>query len=384
MQGTARDPFDALQLCLDAGEKSVLVTTVAHGASCRQLLTESEPVPPPWASPALAAFQTGTFQRVSPGDGSLVLFEPIFPEPQLIVLGGGHIALSLVDFAARCGFRVTVVDDRPAFANRDRFPLAERVICDHFANCFSRLTFHRSTYVVIITRGHRHDRLCLQEALKRETAYIGQIGSRSRLKTLFDQLREEGADPVRLAAVHAPIGLPIGSVTPSEIAVSILAELISVRRAAGLAGSTGSDSSRKRVSDAPSFERPVLDALLAARSETVALVTIQATGGSAPRKAGARMVVRGNGSIVGSIGGGCCEGAVIRSAIDVIRKGGCLIERISLTADEAEEEGMACGGWMEVRIEPVRRAGPEDQRNEVLGHDEDAACPGCDRAAPGA
>lgn len=372
MQGNVRDPYDALQQCLDAGEKAVLVTTVARGTACRQLLTESEPVPPAWAPPALAAFQTGMIQRLEPEDGSLVLFEPVFPEPQLIVLGGGHIALSLVDFAARCGFRVTVVDDRPSFANRDRFPLAEQVICDHFATCFNRLAFHRSTYVVIITRGHRHDKLCLQEALKRETAYIGQIGSRSRLNALFDQLREEGADPARLAAVHAPIGLPIGSVTPPEIAVSILAELIRVRRAAGLNGSTGpehsagpsgpslrtdsagADPGRKRLSDATAFERLVLEALTDARTEPVALVTIQSTGGSAPRKAGARMVVRADGSIVGSIGGGCCEGAVIRTAIDVIRKGGCLIKRITLTTDEAEEEGMACGGWMEVRIEQVK------------------------------
>jgi len=353
MQENAHEPFDALRQCLDAGEKAVLVTSVAHGVACRQLLTESEPVPPAWASPALAAFQTGTIQRLEPGDGSMVLFEPVFPEPRLIVLGGGHIALSLVDFAARCGFRVTVADDRPAFANRDRFTLAERVIFDSFANCFSQLTFNRSTYVVIITRGHRHDHLCLREVLKRETAYIGQIGSRSRRKTLFDQMREEGADPERLAAVHAPIGLPIGSVTPSEIAVSILAELIRVRRSDGSAGSAGPDATRKHGHDAPSFERPVLEALAATRMEPAALVTIQATGGSAPRKTGARMVVHADGSIVGSIGGGCCEGAVIRTAIGVMHNGGCRIERISLTTDEAADEGMACGGWMEVRIERV-------------------------------
>jgi len=354
MRDSGRNLFDDLKRCLDDGEKAVLVTTVANGAACRQLLTEYEPVPSVWASPALAAFQTGTAWRLESADGSLVLFEPVFPEPRLIILGGGHIALSLVDFAARCGFRVIVVDDRPSFASRDRFPLAEQVICDDFSSCFNRLTFHRSTYVVIITRGHRHDRLCLREVLKRETAYIGQIGSRSRLRTLFDQLREEGADPARLAVVHAPIGLPIGSVTPPEIAVSILAELVSVRRAAQAIGLTGADPDRTGRNDAPAFERPVLEALTDARTEPVALVTIQATGGSAPRKTGARMVVRHDGSITGSIGGGCCEGAVIRSAIDVIRKGGCQVEHISLTADETEEEGMACGGWMEVRIEQVK------------------------------
>ena len=157
----------------------------------------------------------------------LTVREPVMPRERLIVLGGGHIALPVCEFGAKCGFEVHVVDDRPDFANRRRFPDAAEVICDSFENGIRRLGISAFDYVVVITRGHRHDADCLRALLPGEDpAYLGMIGSRRRTKGLLEMLKEEGFDPDRLAKICTPIGLDIGAITPAEIAVSILSEVI--------------------------------------------------------------------------------------------------------------------------------------------------------------
>lgn len=273
-----------------------------------------------------------------------IIAEPFFPQPQLIVFGGGHIALPLVDFAARTGFKVTVVDDRPKFANRARFPAAESVLCESFEKAFAQLKFHSATYAVIITRGHRYDQLCLEQVLARTTAYTGMIGSRRRLAIVFEELKQKGFAPEALAAVHAPIGLSIAAITPEEIAVSILAELIQVRRQA--ADSSGSSRTCQKDNDLD-----VLRELIAKDREPHAMATVLATKGSAPRKAGAKMLIYADGRTVGSIGGGCSEGEVILQGRERIRAGsGYRLHRVDLTGEAAEDEGMVCGGTMDVLI----------------------------------
>lgn len=160
-----------------------------------------------------------------------IFFDPIFPTARLLILGGGHIALPLVRIGKLLNYEVTVVDDRPSFANPGRFPEADVVLCQGFKIALREFEFDANTYVIIVTRGHRHDQTCLEEVLKKpHTAYTGMIGSRRKVATLLGNLREEGCSEEDINKVYTPIGLDIGAQTPEEIAVSIMAELISVNR----------------------------------------------------------------------------------------------------------------------------------------------------------
>lgn len=281
-------------------------------------------------------------------DGRTVFIEPILPKERLIVLGGGHIALPLVRFAAETGFAVTVVDDRPGFANTSRFPQTERVICESFEDSFDKLKLTEYDYVVVITRGHRHDTLCLRKLLsQRETFYLGMIGSRRRVGGVKQMLIEEGYDPERIGRICTPIGLNIGAVTPEEIAISILAEVISRKRLG---------DGKKRVNRSE-LDLNVLEEIVGQKKgKALASVTVMDTKGSVPRGAGAKMLVYPDFSIAGSIGGGCSEAEIIRDAFNVIGTGGHLVRTIDLTGDIAENEGMVCGGIMTVLVEDLTEA----------------------------
>lgn len=314
-------------------EESLRTQNIVHGtdeAICRK---------------AQRALESGNLEFEKGQDDVTYLIEPYFPEPRLIILGGGHIAKPLVEFGSRVGFLVTVVDDRPAFANNARFPDAERVICESFEKCFDLFELNKSAYVVIVTRGHRYDLDCLRRVLKHNTAYTGMIGSKRRVNSVMEILRNEGYSEEQLREVNAPIGLEIGAVTPEEIAASIISEVISYRRLGG--------KNREAASKVnwPELDTSVLTELSKGEQEPKAVITIISTKGSVPRKAGAKMLVWPDGRTLGSIGGGCSEGEVINIARDVIRDGGCLTKRIDMTGQIAEEEGMVCGGIMDVLIE---------------------------------
>ena len=150
--------------------------------------------------------------------------------PHLVVFGGGHVGNIVVKCASLAGFRVTLVDDRPAYANADRTPEAKAIICAPFDEAIAQLHFNESTSVVIVTRGHKHDEHILEQIVTRDLRYVGMIGSRRKVAVTFGNLRERGVPEERLARVHAPVGLDIGAETPGEIAVSIVAELIAVHR----------------------------------------------------------------------------------------------------------------------------------------------------------
>lgn len=165
------------------------------------------------------ALSTGKTDTVHIDENKLVLIEPFFPRPRLIVFGGGHIAKPLVEFASKVGFSVTVIDDRPYFANTTRFPDAEKVLCEDFKKSFNLIEFKKSDFVVIVTRGHRHDGLVLREVLNYDLSYIGMIGSKRRVKGIMNELISECYSKEILDKVNSPIGLDIGAVTPEEIAI---------------------------------------------------------------------------------------------------------------------------------------------------------------------
>ena len=158
-----------------------------------------------------------------------VYIEPIEPSPDLYVIGAGHVGFHLARVAEDVGFRVHVVDDREKFANRERFPGAADIVSDDIPAWLGRATLPPHAYVVIVTRGHTSDLEALRALAGRDLRYLGLIGSRAKVARIYDELLAGGTPPEALDKVHAPIGLDIGAVTPQEIAVSILAELIAVK-----------------------------------------------------------------------------------------------------------------------------------------------------------
>jgi len=158
-----------------------------------------------------------------------ILLEPIFSEPTVYIFGGGHVSEQLSPLAKKVYFKVVVIDDREMFANRTRFPEADEVIVSEFEKCFNQLNIDETSYIVIVTRGHLYDGFVLKQAVKTKARYIGMIGSKRKIRTLYQNLMEEGIAKDALARVYAPIGIDINSETPEEIAVSIVAELIKVR-----------------------------------------------------------------------------------------------------------------------------------------------------------
>jgi xanthine dehydrogenase accessory factor len=158
-----------------------------------------------------------------------VYIEPIEPSPELYIIGAGHVGYHLARLAHEVGFRVHVIDDREKFANRERFPTAAEVIADDISAWLASAQLPAHAYAVIVTRGHTNDLEALRALAPRDLRYLGLIGSRAKVARIYDALTADRMPAAYLKRVHAPIGLDIGAVTPQEIAVSILAELIAVK-----------------------------------------------------------------------------------------------------------------------------------------------------------
>jgi len=279
----------------------------------------------------------------APDSGGLSVIEKYSPKPRMIILGGGHIALALAKMAKLVDFYILVCDDRPAFANNDRFPEADQVICEDFSLAIERLKIRPTDYIVIVTRGHTHDAECLEAVLNGIfPAYAGMIGSMRRVAIVMKELADKGHPQSTLDEVHSPIGLRIGAVTPAEIAISILSEIIEVRRKG------------KGVESGITCNVEIAEWLAENGENADAMITILSTSGSVPRETGAKMALRYEGQSSGTIGGGCAEGDVIDRSRSVIREGGFEIADID-TKDTAQEDGMACGGFLSVVIEKTER-----------------------------
>ena len=194
------------------------------------------------ARAAIANKKHGQFHHEEEGGGFTVFVELQPRPPHLIIAGAGHIAVPLASIAKTCDFLVTVLDDRPQYAHPARFPTADRVVAGPFRPSLVELrqgrhVFDSDTYFVLVTRGHQHDIDCLLEVLDDPVAYLGMIGSRRRIRAVFELLeREQNISASKFDRVRAPIGIDIGAITPAEIAVCILAEIICVMRDGELPG----------------------------------------------------------------------------------------------------------------------------------------------------
>lgn len=280
--------------------------------------------------------------RMEEKDEQLYIYEPAGPKERLLIFGGGHIAKTLCAFAAKTGFVPWIIDERKEFANAARFPEAEQVICAPFMKALSQIQVSRYDYVVIVTRGHQCDGDCLLYFLNGELpGYLGMIGSKKRVQAQFDLFLKDGVSKERLDFVHTPIGLPIKAVTPEEIAVSILAELILVKRT-------------KKESDiiCTDLDSSVIKKIADCK-KTAAVATIVRAVGSTPRKEGAKMLVFSDRTIQGTIGGGLCEHQVIEKAAKLAGTGESCLFHFTMVADVAAKDGMACGGDVDVLIEDI-------------------------------
>ncbi len=194
--------------------------------SSRELLARLEELALP-----LLKEKRSTLLAVECGEVSCrAFFDASFFTPRLLIFGGGHVGAALAQMAAPLDFEVTVFDDRPHFASNESHPMAERVICGDYEEIMTELKLSENDYLVVVTRGHQYDRLCLEALLGSRVAYLGMIGSKRKVRLLFEALLASGFSRAALKGVSAPIGLDIGAETPEEIALSILVEIVRTRR----------------------------------------------------------------------------------------------------------------------------------------------------------
>src|SRR2546430_2417028 len=159
-----------------------------------------------------------------------VFVEPVIPSPIAVIFGAGHISKSLCKVASLAGFSTTIVDNRETFANRQRFPEADEIFAEEYEDVFPKLTVHEATYLVIVTRGHRDDMRVLRWAAATPARYVAMIGSKRKVISVVKELEKEGLSREQLDRIYAPMGLEIGAISPEEIAISVAAEMIAVRR----------------------------------------------------------------------------------------------------------------------------------------------------------
>ena len=261
-------------------------------------------------------------------------------EQKLVICGAGHVSIPVIQIGRMIGCTVTVLEDRPKFADNARRAGADTVLCQPFEEGLKKIPGDRDTYFIIVTRGHRYDQVCLEKIMKKEHAYIGMMGSRARTVKVKQALLEQGADPQVLESVHTPIGLPIGGETPEEIGVSIIAEIIQEK-----------NRSRKRGG----FTKEILRAILDEKDKDIkkVLATIVTKKGSSPREAGTKMLVYQDGRTVGTIGGGCLEADIIQRSLRLMSQESLplVLHHADMTGKDAEDEGMVCGGMVDVLLE---------------------------------
>ena len=272
--------------------------------------------------------------------GAGVYAELLGREKEIVVCGAGHVSMQIISIAKMMGCRVTAIDDRLKFANDAIAQGADEVKFMAFEDALAEIPGSSDTFFVIVTRGHRYDKECLRCIAKKPHAYIGMMGSRRRVMIVKNDLAEEGISREVLDSVYTPIGLNIGAETPEEIAVAIMAEIIEVK------------NKKKRNYG---FPQDVMKALLSDERDRMTLATIISRQGSAPRGIGTKMLIKKDGGIVGTIGGGCIEGSVIakgrRMLLDEEHRPA--VVEVDMSNESAEDEGMVCGGRVKVLLEIV-------------------------------
>jgi len=231
--------FEKLSTAIAKGEKGALISIISPDKPPEKILLKD-------TAPLDTATGTNLAQEViasikemvagkqaakkMSGPGFEVFVETIAGQPPLIIFGAGHLSCHISRYAKSLHFTVTVCDDRAEYANKARFPDADYIIVEDFERVFDKIHVDSNSYIVIVTRGHKYDRMILQQALRTSAKYIGMIGSKRKTLTILKTLHEEGIPDRTLDRVFSPVGISIGAVTPEEIALSIVCELVKIRR----------------------------------------------------------------------------------------------------------------------------------------------------------
>lgn len=250
--------------------------------------------------------------------------------PQLIILGGGHVSQPVAKIGKMLGFHVTVMDDREEFVTVERFPDADRLIKGTFEEISEKIPAYENAYYVIVTRGHLGDSTCARQIMKRPYVYLGMIGSRNKVRLTREKLLGEGFSEDQLNTIHAPIGLPIGGQMPAEIAVSITAEIVQ-------------EKNKYNVS----YVDDAVETAVREKGEGV-MITIISKRGSSPRGTGSKMFLDREGRSYGSIGGGNVEFQALKYAPNAHH---CEVKTYNLSNQGGANLGMICGGEVEVLYE---------------------------------
>ena len=275
-----------------------------------------------WESPGLIS-ENGTYGEIRPTQFGNLFDENLTMAPRLVILGGGHISLPLSRIGRMLDFYVTVIDERPEFANRERFTDADEVISADYADSLSHTGKYKNTYYVVVTPGHIKDTLCAGIILANDFTYFGMIGSRAKVASVRKVLEGQGISPQKIDTMHAPIGIPLGGQTPAEIAVSIAAELVLVRNRAGTM----------------EIQREIPDKAV----DRSILVSIVKRVGSSPRGTGSKMLAGPDGWIAGTVGGGAVEYAALKKCAEMLAHGDAFhTEEYDLS--DVSGLGMICGG----------------------------------------
>lgn len=273
-------------------------------------------------------------------DGQRVFSETLANEKKIVICGGGHISIPIIKIGKMLGFHITVIEDRVKYANNVRREAVDKVLCDDFSKALETIEGDKDTYFIIVTRGHRYDQVCLETIIKKSNAYIGMIGSKVRVRKVKETLMEHGIKEELLKQIYSPIGLNILAQTPEEIAVAIIAEIIQVKNKESRCGG---------------YNKEIMKAIFDEETKDMKkmLCTIVSRKGSAPREVGTKMLIYQDGTMIGTIGGGCVESDIYNKAHSQLR-GEDKTPRIytaDMTGADAEEEGMVCGGIVEVLLE---------------------------------
>lgn len=250
--------------------------------------------------------------------------------PQLIILGGGHVSQPVAKIGKMLGFHVTVMDDREEFVTKERFPDADRLIQGTYEEIPEKIPVYENAYYVIVTRGHLGDSASARQILKRPYVYLGMIGSRNKVKLTREKLLREGFTEDQLNTIHAPIGLPIGGHMPAEIAVSITAEIVQEKNKYNVS----------YIDEA--VEKAVWE------KEKGVMITIISKRGSSPRGTGSKMFLDREDRSHGSIGGGNVEFQALKYAPKAQHGE---IKSYNLSNQGGANLGMICGGEVEVLYE---------------------------------
>ena len=272
--------------------------------------------------------------------GCRVFLESVSGGRKLVICGAGHVSLSVIRLSATLGFEITAIEDREEYAGKAREAGADRVLCRPFGEALDGIEGDRSTAFVIMTREHVHDVDCLRRILRKPYAYAGMMGSRSRTEQIREQMLREGYDAGKVGELHMPIGLPIGSRTPEEIAVSVAAELIQVLNASD----PGEGFPEGLAEELAEYPRGVL-------------AMIVEKNGEAPRRPGTKMLVREDGSFRGTVGGGYAEAEILRVSKEMIREETRENRLVSISMQKGT---MQCGGEITVFLMPLEGKGENE------------------------